>query len=214
MVPHIPALSGKKTGAARPAGAPSDSARGLRTTGPPKPPVASPGEPAVSDPGLPQEARRTGPARGRARCLGITRPFRKELRGARGAAVRWGWGALGTREHPRPSTHGLAPTAASSRPVLGAASGARRRGRRKTAFSVTGSSEQGTEGNESPGPRQGRRALRSLRPRGRVPGRGRIPGTAKGSQATPRLTQQAAGARPRCLGPAAGVSGLAPTRHH
>lgn len=102
MVPHIPALSGKKTGAARPAGAPSDSARGLRTTGPPKPPVASPGEPAVSDPGLPQEARRTGPARGRARCLGITRPFRKELRGARGAAVRWGWGALRTREHPRP----------------------------------------------------------------------------------------------------------------
>lgn len=44
--------------------------------------------------------------RPRARCLGITRPFRKELRGARGAAVRWGWGALGTREHPRPSTHG------------------------------------------------------------------------------------------------------------
>lgn len=206
MVPHIPALSGKKTGAARPAGTPFDSARGLRTTGPPKPPVASPGEPAVSDPGLPQEARRTGPARGRARCLGITRPFRKELRGARGAAVRWGWGGA---QDPR------APTAASSRPrpVLGAASGARRRGRRKTAFSVTGSSEQGTEGNESPGPRQGRRALRSLRPRGRVPGRGRIPGTAKGSQATPRLTQQAAGARPRCLGPAAGVSGLAPTRH-
>lgn len=154
------------------------------------------------------EAWRTGPARGRARCLGITRPFRKELRGARGAAVRWGWRRSGPA-----STHGLAPTAASSRPVLGAASGARRRGRRKTAFSVTGSSEQGTEGNESPGPRQGRRALRSLRPRGRVPGRGRIPGTAKGSQATPRLTQQAAGARPRCLGSAAGVSGLAPTRH-
>lgn len=123
-------------------------------------------------------------------------------RAGRGSAV----GVGGARD-PR------APTAASSRPVLGAASGARRRGRRKTAFSVTGSSEQGTEGNESPAPRQGRRALRSLRPRGRVPGRGRIPGTAKGSQATPRLTQQAAGARPRCLGPAAGVSGLAPTRH-
>lgn len=129
--------------------------------------------------------------------------------GARGA---WQCGGGGGRSGLA-STHGLAPTAASSRPVLGAASGARRRGRGKTAFSVTGSSEQGTEGNESPGPRQGRRALRSLRPRGRVPGRGRIPGTAKGSQATPRLTQQAAEARPRCLGPAAGVSGLAPTRH-
>lgn len=203
MVPHIPALSGKKTGAARPAGAPSDSARGLRTTGPPKPPVASPGEPAVSDPGLPQEARRTGPARGRARCLGITRPFRKELRGARGAAVRWGWGALGTREHPRPP----APDPCSEQRA-GHAGGA---GGRPPSPS-RGPLSRGPR-EMSPGPRQGRRALRSLRPRGRVPGRGRIPGTAKGSQATPRLTQQAAGARPRCLGPAAGVSGLAPTRH-
>lgn len=65
--------------------------------------------------------------------------------GARGARQCGGGGG---RSGPA-STHGLAPMAASSRPVLGAASGARRRGRRKTAFSVTGSSEQGTEGNES-----------------------------------------------------------------